>query len=1251
MKNFRTIVLVLNLLVVMLAAAPWAQGQIPGVAYTTLAAFNNTKTGAYPYSPPVLGPDGNLYGTLPGGGTNNVGVIFMVSTNGTQTTLYTFSTNNGANPLASLVSGRDGNLYGVAIGGGTNNQGTIFEITTNGTFTLLYSFGMMTNDQGYALDGAKPYAGLVQGRDGNFYGVTDLGGISNAGTVFQFSTNGTLNTLHSFAGNGSNDDGANPYLAPLLEGAVGVFYGTTYAGGTNNAGTIFQITADGTLTNLFEFNSTNGLNPYSGLSLGTDGNLYGTTAFGGTYTYGTAFQITTNGVLTTLFEFGGADGLRYPVGGVVPGNNNTLFGTTYEGGKQNYGTVFQLNTNGQLTTLHSFTNGSDGANCYAGVIRSPGGDLYGAAYQGGNQGGYGTVYSLNFSMLLAIISPTANEFWSNGVFTVTGMASDNAPGRAITNVFYSLNSAAWANPATTNGWISWMSSILPVPGTNTLRAYAVDDVGNFSATNTVRFVSVPSATLTVLTSGNGTISPNYNGALLQIGASYAMTATAATGLTFTNWTGGTNLPLTVVTNKTTLRFLMASNLTLQANFVDVTKPTLSITNVTAGMNVSNAAFTVKGIAGDTVAVAAVFYSLNNTGWSNAVTVNNWSNWTAAVTLLPGTNTIAAYSVDTSDNFSTTNMVSFQYVVTNQLQIQAIGLGTISPNYSNAWLLIGLNYSIKATPATGFAFTNWTISTNWLGGVITNNATVQFMMASNLTLQANFVDVTKPTLSITNVTAGMNVSNAAFTVKGTAADNVAVASVFYSLNNAVGSNAVTANNWSNWTAAVTLTPGTNTIAAYAMDVSGNISITNTLKFVYVVTNQLQVSMMGLGSVSPNYSNAWLVVGHNYNMAATPAAGFKFTNWTGGTSLPLNVITNGTTVQFLMASNLMLQANFIDTNRPVLSITNLTAGQRWSNAIFTVRGTAGDNWQVGNVWYQLNGLEWSNAATANAWTNWSAVLNLTPGTNSLQAYAVDSSGNVSLTNKVNFDYVVTNQLQVFTVGLGTIKPNYSNAWLEIGRNYSITSAPASGFVFTNWLVSTNGIGGAPVTGTNLQFMMESNLTLQANFLDVAKPTVIITAPTSGQKMTNALVTVIGTAADNWQVSSVWYQLNGGAWNMGMTTNSYTNWTSPLLTLVAGTNSVNAYALDLTGNISTTNRVSFVSSNTFMLQINFALNPPLTSTGLNFSLQLSPGLNGHVQISTNLATWAALTNFVGTNTTLNFLDPAATNSSQRFYRAVIP
>ena len=384
-----------------------------------------------------------------------------------------------------------------------------------------------------------------------------------------------------------------------------------------------------------------------------------------------------------------------------------------------------------------------------------------------------------------------------------------------------------------------------------------------------------------------------------------------------------------------------------------------------------------------------------------------------------------------------------------------------------------------------------------------------------------------------------------------------------------------------------------------------------------------------------------------MTATAASGFTFSNWVVSTNWISGIISNNATLGFVMQSNLTIQANFIDTNKPVLSITNLVGGQRWSNLVFTAKGTSTDNWQVASVQYQLNGGSWSNATGT---TNWSAPLALTPGTNSFAAYAVDNSGNLSTTNSVNFQYVVTNQLGVRAIGLGTILPNYSNAWLEIGRNYSITSAPAKGFVFTNWTVSTNWIGGATVTGTNLQFMMESNLTLLATFVETSRPTLLITAPTNNQHLTNAIAYITGTNSDNWGVSGVWYRLNSNAWNSVTTTNNYTNWTQTV-TLLSGTNTVNAYAINLGGNYSLTNSVSFVSSNTFALQLLFTNAQPMQTNGLVFNLQLSTGLNGHIQVSTNLTNWSTLTNFVGSNSSITFRDPGATNSSQRFYRAVIP
>ena len=685
--------------------------------------------------------------------------------------------------------------------------------------------------------------------------------------------------------------------------------------------------------------------------------------------------------------------------------------------------------------------------------------------------------------------------------------------------------------------------------------------------------------------------------------------------------------------------------------LDTTTPTVAITNITAGMRVNNASFTVMGTATDNVAVATVYWSLSNavanTGFAPATTANNWASWSTNVTLAPGTNTIAAYAVDTSGNNSLTNSVSFDFVVTNRLQVGATGLGTISPNYNNDWLEIGRNYSMTATPGTGFMFTNWTGGTGLPLAVLTNGTTVQFLMQSNLILQANFIDTSNPTLSVTNLASGQRVSNETFTVKGTATDNWMVSNVWCQLNTNDWTVAVGTNNWS---AVLDLTPGTNNFLAYAVDTTGNRSTTNSVSFQYVVSAPLQVQMTGLGTLSPNYSNAVLAIGTNYSMTASPGTGFMFTNWTGGTSLPLAVLTNATKVKFLMASNLTLQANFLDTSKPTLSITNLTSGQRVSNATFTVMGTASDNWIVSNVVCQINGGGWNSATNINNWTNWAAGITLVPGTNVLQAYAVDTSGNVSTTSSVNFQFVVTNQLGVRAIGLGTISPNYSNAWLEIGRNYSTTATPGSGFVFTNWVISTNWLDGTMTNNTTVQFMMKSNLTLQVSFVDVTKPTLNITAPTSGQHMTNALANVVGTAGDNWKVTGVWYSLNGGTWTQPATINNWTNWTTTI-ELQSSTNNIKAYALDPGGNFSTTNNVSFVSSNAFMLQLAFTSAQPLATNGLNFVLQISPWLNGHVQVSTDLLDWVTLTNFVGTNTTLNFHDAAATNFDNRYYRAVIP
>jgi uncharacterized repeat protein (TIGR03803 family) len=214
-----------------------------------------------------------------------------------------------------------------------NQSGTVFKIITNGTLASLYLF---TGGN----DGKWPLAGLVQGSDGNFYGTTTSGGTSQSGTVFKISPEGSFSSLCSFTG---GNDGANPQ-ACLVQGSDGNFYGTTQFGGTNQSGTVFKISPEGSFTSLYSFTGGNdGEYPYGGLVQGRDGNFYGTTLFGGVNGgHGTVFKISANGSFSSLYSFtGGNDGAN-PQAGLVEGRDSNFYGTTVNGGVGGVGTVFQL---------------------------------------------------------------------------------------------------------------------------------------------------------------------------------------------------------------------------------------------------------------------------------------------------------------------------------------------------------------------------------------------------------------------------------------------------------------------------------------------------------------------------------------------------------------------------------------------------------------------------------------------------------------------------------------------------------------------------------------------------------------------------------------------------------------------------------------------------------------------------------------------------------------------------------------------
>jgi uncharacterized repeat protein (TIGR03803 family) len=322
----------------------------------------------------------------------------------TLNTLFGFSGPDGASPDGGLIQGKDGNFYGTASNGGPNcgveGCGTVFMITPDGTLTTLYNFCSLPN----CVDGLFPAAALIQGSDENFYGTTFGGGASGNGTVFQITASGTLTTLHSFDGS----DGSTPFAA-LIQARDGNFYGTTYAGGAANGGTVFKMTPSGTLTTLYSFcfqdSCDHGDSPEAGLVQGRDGNFYGTTEFGGPVrpAVGTVFKITPTGTLTTLQDFTNGNG-AYPQGGLVQAKDGNFYGTTRQGGPNGFGTVFKITSTGMLTTLYSFAGYPiDGGYPAAALIQATDHNFYGTTL-GGGPSSDGTIFKITPSGTLTMLN-------------------------------------------------------------------------------------------------------------------------------------------------------------------------------------------------------------------------------------------------------------------------------------------------------------------------------------------------------------------------------------------------------------------------------------------------------------------------------------------------------------------------------------------------------------------------------------------------------------------------------------------------------------------------------------------------------------------------------------------------------------------------------------------------------------------------------------------------------------------------------
>jgi uncharacterized repeat protein (TIGR03803 family) len=224
--------------------------------------------------------------------------------------LYSFTFPDGG-PQSRLIEGSDGLIYGTTSEGGDSGLGSVFRLNkTGGNYSVVHSFH---ND---GVDGARPYAEVIEGSDGRLYG-TAQGGTNRNGVIFRMNKDGSeYGLLYSFAS--LFGDGELP-LGGVVEGPDGVLYGTTAYGGVPGSlgfGTAFKLNKDGTGYTNFSFNAAHhgAVSPASNLMISSDGAIYGTTRAGGELGVGTIFRLLKPLILGSPTRIEG-QGLRFSVRG------------------------------------------------------------------------------------------------------------------------------------------------------------------------------------------------------------------------------------------------------------------------------------------------------------------------------------------------------------------------------------------------------------------------------------------------------------------------------------------------------------------------------------------------------------------------------------------------------------------------------------------------------------------------------------------------------------------------------------------------------------------------------------------------------------------------------------------------------------------------------------------------------------------------------------------------------------------------
>ncbi|MBI5381124.1 MAG: putative Ig domain-containing protein [Opitutae bacterium] len=897
---------------------------LDGSGYTILKKFaGSPNEGALPVGKLLQGSDGALYGTTETGGRLQGGTVFKINRDGTGFAVLRSLdySSEGSQPWSGVIEGGDGVLYGTTISGSSGYAGTVFKLNRDGTgFAILKSF----SDQ----IGTRASGELCLGSDGVLYGTCQLGGpsgfsqgtiVQGRGTVFKINRDGTdFAVLKNFTG----QDGAHYPQGGLTLARDGYFYGTTAGSaptpGGNTSGTIFKISADGSVFNVvkvFTGSDGDGNTPDTGLTPANDGLLYGTTKYGGNpasgspncgvvyvLTPGPAFTPTPSSRLINLSVRSGAG----------TGNDTLIVGFVLAdaNGKQ-------LLMRGVGPTLASY--GVTGAltdpvlSLWSGDTTLTTNDDWGSAQNSAQISAladqlktFGLPNGSRDSALLPSLS--------SGVYTARVEGKAGATGLTLVEV-YDASSGGTAR---------------------LINISARTKVGTDDQILVSGFVIAGAESRQVLIRGIGPTLANYGvgGVLADPHLALYWQATSTLVMQNDNWSMGSNAALIAQTAEKIGALPLITG----------TKDAALLATLPPGAYSAQ----VSGVGGTTgVALVEVYEASYDTSGDPRVTIGaNSGTGQGSVTIFPS---LAAYPVGAvititatpasgsifagwvGDASGTTNPL--QYTVSKNTTISAsfapntpntyvlamnksgTGSGTISANPAGPTYTEGTVVTLTATAASGSTFAGWS-------GDGTGSTTRQVTMDGNKSVTATFNIIPTTTYTLTTTTAG--------TGSGTVSANPAGPTYAEGTVVTLTATAASGSTFAGWSG-----DGTgSTTRLVTMD--GNKSVTATFNIIPATTYTLTTTTAGTGSgtVSANPAGPTYTAGTVVTLTATASSGSTFAGWSGAAS------GTAATAQVTMTGNISVTATFTanTTGNGASSTLRVYPGQTISGSYDPYKGNS-------------------------------------------------------------------------------------------------------------------------------------------------------------------------------------------------------------------------------------------------------------------------------------------------------------------------